>query len=480
VLSVPCGSSDLYSPELQGLPTFQGVRRTQQHDAFGLAVLLFHMLFLGRHPFAGIFRHGSADKTIEDAIREFRFAYLPDNRLTEMEPPPSIPVLAEFPAEIGQLFIRAFSREGASGRRPGALEWMAPLESLSRRLNRCAANDSHHYFQALASCPWCRVESAFGRPMFGFKITVISSPDFDLVAVWAQIESVRPDEQSETPRFTNAYVDQCTPEPRIGEVKKERRKKRLLSAASILLAVIVVAPGLMQALPAICVLVAGIALMIRLWQSAETCASVAKSEHRKASQAFDAAMERWNKVQQVPAAFHQAKQNLQTQRQELVELAPLRIRRLAELKAGLRQKQLVRFLERHRIEDASIPGIGAGRKTLLRCYGVEDASDVRPGLYIKGFGPALKSALLSWRLSIELQFVFNQNEEIDPADIRALDHELAQKKAALVRALASGPQTLRQIILLWQAERSNAAAELNQRAKILAQAQVNIKALGRF
>jgi DNA-binding helix-hairpin-helix protein with protein kinase domain len=81
----PClvGVPTYTPPELQG-HSFQGVTRTKQHDAFGLAVLIFNMLFLGRHPYAGIFRGGTADKTIEEAIREFRFAYQPDNRLTEV------------------------------------------------------------------------------------------------------------------------------------------------------------------------------------------------------------------------------------------------------------------------------------------------------------------------------------------------------------------------------------------------------------
>ena len=478
----PCGVgvATYTPPELLAQSSFQSIQRTQQHDAFGLAVLLFHMLFLGRHPFAGIFRHGTADKTIEDAIREFRFAYLPDNRLTEMEPPPFIPVLGEFPAELGQLFIRAFNREGASGQRPTALEWIAPLERLSRNLRRCPANESHHYFQALTSCPWCRVEKAFGRPMFGIKFMVVSGSDFDLFAVWAQIESVRPAERSETPQLTNAYIDQCTPEPRIADIKKQRRKQRFLSAASILVAVILVTPGLIPVVPAICILAIGIALMGRFWRSSRTCGGELQAEHQNASRSFDAAMQHWNKLQQVPATFHEAKLKLQTQKQELAELGPLRARGLAGLRSTLHQKQLVRFLERHRIEEANIPGIGAGRKTLLRCYGVEDASDVRAGLSIKGFGPALKSALLRWRISIEHQFVFNPNEDIDPADIRALDHELAQKRTALIQALSSGPQTLRHILLPWQVELSSAVAQVNHRARILAQAEVNRKALGRF
>ena len=477
----PClvGVPTYTPPELQGR-SFQGVRRTKQHDAFGLAVLIFHMLFLGRHPFAGIFRHGSADKTIEEAIREFRFAYLPDNRLTEMEPPPSIPVLAEFPADLGQLFVRAFSREGATGRRPAAHEWIAPLDGLSRNLKRCAVNESHHYFQVLASCPWCRVENAFGRPMFGVKFTFISGPDFDLIAVWAQIESVRPDEYNVGPLFTNAYINQCTPEPRVQDIRKERRKKRLFSVGSILLAIILVIPGVIPPLAAVGILAIGVALLASLWRSASACGSDLKSEYHTASRSFDTAMERWKKVQQAPAVFYEATKKLQAQKQEFEQLGSLRARKMAELKTGLRQKQLVRFLERHRIEDATIPGIGPGRKTLLRCYGVEDASDVRVGLYIKGFGPALKSALIYWRMSVEQQFVFNPNEEIDPADIRALDHELAQKRAGLVQSLSSGPQTLGQILHPWQVERSSAVANVNQWARTLAQTEVNMKALGQF
>jgi DNA-binding helix-hairpin-helix protein with protein kinase domain len=159
----PCSVGvPLYTPpELQGR-SFQGVRRTKQHDAFGLAVLIFHLLFLGRHPFAGIFRGGREDKTIEDAIREYRFAYQPDNRLSEMEPP-AIPHLSEFPPELGRMFLQAFGR----GRRPAAQEWLPVLESLARNLKQCPSNDTHHYYRALGSCPWCRVENASGKTMFG-------------------------------------------------------------------------------------------------------------------------------------------------------------------------------------------------------------------------------------------------------------------------------------------------------------------------
>src|SRR5262249_48150153 len=44
-----------YTPaEMQG-GKFGRLKRTANHDAFGLAVLIFQLLFLGKHPFAGRF-----------------------------------------------------------------------------------------------------------------------------------------------------------------------------------------------------------------------------------------------------------------------------------------------------------------------------------------------------------------------------------------------------------------------------------------
>ncbi|HEX3128568.1 MAG TPA: hypothetical protein VH394_14650, partial [Thermoanaerobaculia bacterium] len=63
-------------PELQG-KAFRGLVRTANQDRFGLAVLLFHLLYMGRHPFAGRYS-GPGDMPIEKAIAEHRFAYGPD------------------------------------------------------------------------------------------------------------------------------------------------------------------------------------------------------------------------------------------------------------------------------------------------------------------------------------------------------------------------------------------------------------------
>ena len=221
--------------------------------------------------------------------------------------------------------------------------------------------------------------------------------------------------------------------------------------------------------------------MVHLWQAGDKFATGIIGTHREAAIAFKTGMNRWAVLDEVPAAFQQTKQRLKAEKEALTGLPGVRVQRMAELNANVRQKQLTRFLESHRIEDASIPGIGPGRKTLLRCYNIEDASDVvQSRLNIKGFGPALRASLLAWRTIVERSFAFNPNKGIEPADIRALDKELSQRRAALLQFLSTGSQQLKQALLPWQVERSSLVSNLGEWAKRLAQAEVNIKTLGRY
>ncbi len=67
------GFPEYTPPELQGV-AFRDVDRAQEHDCFGLAIVIFQLLFMGRHPFSGAYL-GAGEMPLERAIREFRFAY---------------------------------------------------------------------------------------------------------------------------------------------------------------------------------------------------------------------------------------------------------------------------------------------------------------------------------------------------------------------------------------------------------------------
>src|SRR6266567_1946410 len=105
------GMEEFTAPELQG-KRFDQLIRTVNHDAFGLAVILFYLLFMGRHPFAGKF-FGRGDMPMQTAIAQYRFAYSARTGETQMQPPPGVPLLSDIPSELSNAFEIAFGQLGA-------------------------------------------------------------------------------------------------------------------------------------------------------------------------------------------------------------------------------------------------------------------------------------------------------------------------------------------------------------------------------
>jgi DNA-binding helix-hairpin-helix protein with protein kinase domain len=469
------GVPEFTPPELQE-KNFQSVLRTPQHDAFGLAVLIFHILFLGRHPFAGIYKNGAADITIEQAISEYRFAYSPDTSLTQMQPPPSALRLTELTPAIASLFLRSFTRNGANGVRPSAHEWIAALETAEGELKQCVANPSHHYFRHISACPWCRVEAMVSIPMFGITLLVVRDEHFNITSIWAQIDAIQPAQKS----AIQLPVNTCSVAARVPILIRNRSKKRVASITVIAVTIAIVGGAQPGPLISIAILAAALFGAAKMWQQGNSLVKIFKVESDSARSDYNAALDEWSRLRKVPDAFLAEKRLLVDAKSTIERLPSMRAQRMAELSAGCRKKQLLRFLESHRIEDAVLPNIGKGRKQLLRVYNIEDASDVEPSriIGIKGFGPTMQETLLAWRASIEQQFRFDPNKGIYPEDLRQVEQELQQKRAESIRALMAGPQQLTRTLQQWDVRSLHCQTELADATKRLAQAQVDVSELG--
>src|SRR5262249_49734981 len=120
---------------------------------------------------------------------------------------------------------------------------------------------------------------------------------------------------------------------------------------------------------------------------------------------------------------------------------------LQKLQTEQRERQLYRFLDRFRIEDARISSIGPSRTATLQSYGIETAADLNMNriLAIPGFGPSFAGRLLRWRHEIEKKFVFNRSQGIDPSDLQALERDIASMKSKLESELKTGLAELQRL-----------------------------------
>ena len=161
----PVGTPHFTPSELQSTK-LRDVVRTVDHDCFGLAVLVFHLIFVGRHPFAGRFR-GQGDMQIERAIAERRFAFSRDRATTLVDPPPASLNLSDMPSALGDLFEVAFCGNSVNGTpRPTPAQWVEQLDALMRQRQICSFDNLHVHYDQLKECPWCRIEDEGGPSFF--------------------------------------------------------------------------------------------------------------------------------------------------------------------------------------------------------------------------------------------------------------------------------------------------------------------------
>jgi DNA-binding helix-hairpin-helix protein with protein kinase domain len=153
-------------PELQK-KSFRDNPRTENHDRFGLAVLIYQLLFAGRHPYMGLH---SDEASFEQLIGAFRFSQGPAARTWGMEPPPHTPTFDDIPPELGNLFRKAFERGSDVNARPRPIEWKNALDRLGKEIETCKADADHRYWRGAKSCVWCRL-ALRGGPEYYFGVS---------------------------------------------------------------------------------------------------------------------------------------------------------------------------------------------------------------------------------------------------------------------------------------------------------------------
>lgn len=461
----------LYTPpELQDTE-FREVVRTPNHDNFGLAVLIFHLLFMGRHPFAGKFL-GPGEMPIEKAIAEQRFAFAREAQRTQMLPPPACITLAHLPEEIGDLFISAFGPDGSTGGRPDGKQWITELDALAGRLIVCSKNKAHLFFNALPSCPWCSIESS-GVLLFIDYTIVDTTTGFSIDVIWSRILAIPSPGAGNVPSMLT-YISGVQPSERAKAVARWNRYKIAAGvfAGVLALVFVVLSPdGFLYLLLLSIFLAPTLPLLNNFFErGGRKFAAVA----RVAEARLRALQLAWQ-TEASGNEFTAKLEELRTLTEEYRKLPERRKQKIRELERALYEIQLSRYLEQFDIGAASIPHIKDGRKSMLSAYGIDNAADVtRQALEaVPGFGQFLIIHLLTWRQAFEATFKFNPGRGVDPADIQRVDRDLAQRRAEIEALLSKGPPELHNLRLKITAARARLQHQLEQALMDVAQAQAD-------
>jgi DNA-binding helix-hairpin-helix protein with protein kinase domain len=460
-------------PELLKKSTFENVIRTTNTDDFSLAVLIFQLLFLGRHPFAGKHK-GAADIDEEAAIRQRQFAYSLDNQKRKLSPPPDSLPITSLPADVVTLFHRAFEKD----ERPTPAEWVKSLDSLLADMTSCSITKLHTYPSQLAECPWCHFRRTRGIMYF------LDDSYFQARAVLGNIEEFingfRPEKIVVKPLNLTAQSSNVVPTPVDKKTMSIYRLQQwtLRSVVSSGIAFIFFYPGVSL----ICLLLAFFLYKYSPWKKQlEEEYSVRLKRHSSLKSKLFEFTNQYENSNDL-AAYSKGMDKLQQLINEFRRLPEELERRSKQMEETLYNEQLDDFLRQFDIESHSIPSIGPAKKTALYNNGFRHAAHLRnlPGTKVPGIGPAFEQVLMNWRRQMSSGFVYIPESYRINIGMQKVNEEIAQLKLQLESRIRLEYQNLNFLKVNIQNRASILETQIKDLAHKTRQAEVDAEAFKRY
>jgi len=451
-------------PELAGRG-FRGLRRTANHDAFGLAVLLFHLLYLGRHPFAG--KYADGEMPIERAIAESRFAYGANAARVGMSRPPGTLALDVYGADVAQLFERAFEPPGESPR-PAPTQWVEVLQALESRLERCRASATHFFPRrpggpdgGAPACCWCALERHTGLRLFETRRDTFDAlGNAKLAPLWDAILAIprpAPVKPLEVPPITvleDEALDALGPLPRA-----------VLSWLLIALSMTAMLwqPG-EHFLLGLMAFGAALALRwkhrkLKFWRSERS-----QSLYRTmfvARKHLAKVIGEWNELAS-DQRFESLLEKLTDIKQQLLQLPKELNARLDAMQSEVARLQRYKFLDQITLAKAGLRNVTRQEISMLAAFDIDTAAEVlaRSDKMQGLVGEIARHEILGWANACARNFVFDPKQGVDPVDARQVELLLLGQQEELLEELQAGQQELERIAQEISGTRSEREREL--------------------
>jgi DNA-binding helix-hairpin-helix protein with protein kinase domain len=455
-------------PELAGR-AFRGLTRTANHDSFGLAVLLFHLLFMGRHPFAG--RYVDGEMPIERAIAESRFVYGGNAAAHGMSPPPGTLPLDTFGSRIATLFEAAFAAPGEAAR-PTPVHWVDALQALESELETCAVSQAHSHPRGPgpdAGCCWCAHEKRTGVRVFGRQLVEVAAVGTAHIAkLWDSIVAI-PRPQAPQPA-----------EPPSPGARHFMASDALGSRARAFLGITLalfgcVALGMKPggtALTSLFYFGSAVACFWSLMKRTVTGQGSAEAAVLIAREQVTSLVNRWNAMSD-DGRFDTLLTKLEGVKRQLLELPTVRASRIRMLAQQVAQTQHDRFLSLFRIEKSGVPLLTRSDIAMLASHGIDSADDVlRRAGDLPGLINHMKASQLEiWARRQSGKFNFDAARDLEPDQLREVDQLERAQQQQYVDILQQGEQELRQLSQEIERDREAARRDLDKARARLAKAE---------
>lgn len=396
----PCevGVATHLAPELQGADLGE-VEREEKHDNFGLAVIIFQLLFLGRHPFAGNYL-GEEDKSIEDCIREYLFAYSENAGKYKVRQPPGTLSLSKISPAVAVLFTRAFLTKD---NRPEPQEWIEALSDLLANLEQCGLHPGHFYFNGLERCPWCELESQTGLMLFPFVTgnkQIEGEKSFNIFTIESLIASFGINENLPVKPLLPAVLP--PPAPEILETR-EGNKRQMLVSCSIQFFGLIVLLMLFGAGIAFFVGMASMMFWLIYWKgSTDFKRDDVVREFSGLQAEWDVFEEKWQH-NALPQTLDNDLVKIRGKVADYQKFQQESVRGAKKLQDDLTKRELFQHLRSVSVEDEDFD---EQEKQWLSSKGIKTAAEVTESRVrmFNDFNGELVPKLLEWRNKLELEF----------------------------------------------------------------------------
>ena len=429
------GVQEYTPPELQE-QSLSDKERTINHDSFGLAVIIFQLLFMGRHPFSGAYENG--EMTQQKAIKEFRFAYT-NKRRVGMQTPPGAPLLTDFPIEIQNAFDLAFGPEKI---RPNSTQWISLLADFERKLSRCGTNTLHYYSSTAPECSWCRIEKSSGTTLFvgAIKITSSSISFSSSFKQFDDIQLVAYDIRT----FIKQSFSQNSPTSSTSSKSKNGLNKTIGISAVIVGAILLAIAPEARIFGFISIVVG---LYCLFNDDSKEQINKQLSDIRDIDNQIKSKIDSWYQSSGMNELYKQ-KNTLVDLKDEIHAAGQQFNSLLQSVRSHREDIARMQYLERFFIRDASISGIHRNLITVLASYGLETAADIKTkfrSIKVPGIGPERSSSLRAWAVSLEQRYKSSPDPNIDQKEIAIVKSAIDSHVNNLLGELDAGIQQLKKL-----------------------------------